>query len=445
MNLGHVFPPFREGDYYGATRYMPLPVAMHAAIAHLTGGYLVAGKILGASIGALLLAVTFGVVSQAGLPRIHAVGLAACIAVTDVAITSFTGLAADTVPLLLQLMALILIANRRNEIHVGIAGLFCALAVLAKVAAVWGGLTIVVWLLVHERKRLRTFLPTWLGGAALGLLAINLVSGGSLIDTMEPLLFSGTQLDPQHLFIGLLRTFYNLDGHALPLLILLPLALAFRPRDERSSIYWIGLVVALLVLVAMMTEPSSAENHLLDVIVLSVVSLGIAMGHRFTREGTDESRSEYRTAFSVVLVFALGFGWLMGPRLTVLNSIESVERGAPAGELDRVPLKEEVSSADWVLAENPYVPFARGQRPVVLDPFLFQRMSRVRPEWAQDLSARVRAREFTKLVMSHDLSDTFWYTNYHFGSEVLDAIRDSYRLAQVTDGYFIYEPKAGNG
>lgn len=445
MNLGHVFPPLREGDFYGATRYMPLPVAMHAAVAHLTGDYLVAGKILAASIGALLLAVTFGLISQAGLPRIHAFGLAACIAITDVAIASFTGLAADAVPLLLQLIALTLIANRRNEMHVGIAGLFCAFALLAKVAAIWGGLTIVVWLFLHERRLLRTFLPAWIGGAALGFLAIDLTSGGSLIDTMKPLLFSGTQLDPQHLFVGLLRIFYSLDGHAMPLLILLPLALAFKPRDERSSIYWIGLVVALLLLLAMMTERSSAENHVIDVIVLSVVTLGIAMGHVFTRDRAREKRSDLRTAFSVVLVFALGFGWLMGPRLTVLSSIESVERGTPVAGLDRVPLKGEVSSADWVLAENPYVPFARGQRPVVLDPFLFQRMSRVRPEWAHDLSERVRAREFTKLVMSNDLSDTFWYTNYHFGSEVLDAMRDSYQLAQVTDGYFIYEPRAGNG
>src|SRR5439155_16601091 len=46
LNQGDFYPPLYDGAHYGGTRYMPLPFALHAALARLTGDYLVSGKLL---------------------------------------------------------------------------------------------------------------------------------------------------------------------------------------------------------------------------------------------------------------------------------------------------------------------------------------------------------------------------------------------------------------
>jgi hypothetical protein len=440
MNTGDLFPPLQESGYYGATRYMPLPVAMHAAAALVTNDYLAGGKILGAGVGALLLLIVVVLCVRSGLPRALAVGLAGCIAVTDVAISSFAGLGADAVPVIFQLTALGLVVHRRSALHWVLAGIMCALAILAKIAALWAGVAIALWMLFREREALKFFLPAWLISTATFLLVLDLVSGGGFRDNMVPLLFSGLTLTPAKMFIGLERTVYSFEW-ASSLVVLLPLALAIRHRDRRTDLYFWGLAVALVMLVVLMIERSSAENHLIDVIVLGAVSLGTAFGTHL-KEGGADGRTDLRRGAAVVLLFALGYGWLFNMQPLMLQSIEPFRDEQQAAALETPPLKEEVSPFDIVLAENPMIPFARGQRPVVLDPFLFRRMSQVRPEWAEDLAGRIRNREFTKVVLNHDLADTDWYTRYHFGPVVLGAMRDAYRPAAEVDGYFIYVPTA---
>ena len=47
VNEGTLYPELDDGRFYGGTRFMPLPVLLHAAVAKLTGEYLVSGKLLG--------------------------------------------------------------------------------------------------------------------------------------------------------------------------------------------------------------------------------------------------------------------------------------------------------------------------------------------------------------------------------------------------------------
>ena len=46
-NHGTLYPELYDGSFYGGTRFMPLPVLLHAAAAKITGDYLVSGKLLG--------------------------------------------------------------------------------------------------------------------------------------------------------------------------------------------------------------------------------------------------------------------------------------------------------------------------------------------------------------------------------------------------------------
>src|SRR5262245_31852773 len=46
LNHGMLYPDIQSGERFGGVRYMPLQIFLHAGLAHLTGEYLFAGKLL---------------------------------------------------------------------------------------------------------------------------------------------------------------------------------------------------------------------------------------------------------------------------------------------------------------------------------------------------------------------------------------------------------------
>jgi hypothetical protein len=441
MNLGDWFPPLREGGFFGGSRYMPLPIALHASAALLTGEYLHSGKIIGYSIGALSLLTVFVLCVKTGVPRLLALGLVGCSAATIVALQSFTGLGADALPALFQIAALAVIAERRRDLNVSIAGVLCGLAFLAKLAALWGAVTIVVWLLWRERRLLKFFLPAWLGVGVAGFIVMNLVSGGSLFQSLRLLAFSGTDLSFGGLDLGLARSVDTIVDYATSMAVLLPFALAMWSARRTPSIFGLALLVQLAFLVVVMADPGAAENHGIDSVLLIPLALGTALWPSLEGAQVPETGALSRSGVATFLLVGLLFGFALNVRPAVADAVASLDT-EERSILDPVPLRGDVFAYDRILAENPLVPFSRRQRPVVLDPFLFRRMTLVSPGWGSALAERIRAQEFTKVVLSHDLADTPWYTRYQFGPAVLEALRSSYRLTVVRDGYYIYEPTA---
>jgi hypothetical protein len=439
MNVGEWFPPLRQDGYFGGSRYMPLPIALHASAALLTGEYLHSGKIVGYAIGALALVTVFILCIKSGVPHLLALGLVGCSVATTVALQSFTGLGADALPALFQIAALALIANRRRDVDASMAGVLCGLAFLAKLAGIWGGVTIVFWLLWRERRLLKFFLPAWLAVGVVGFAAMNLASDDALLDSLRLLAFSGTDLSLAGLDLGLARTVGTIVDHATSMAVLLPLALATWSLRRSPSIFGLGLLIHLAFLIVVMADPGAAENHGIDIVLLTPLVVGAAL---FSIRGEDSSPATgplSRSGVATFLLVALLFGFVLNVRPVVADAFASLG-GEHSTAFDPVVLRGDVFAYDSILAENPYVPFSRGQRPVVLDPFLFRRMTLVQPEWGKALAQRIREQEFTKVVLGHDLSDTFWYTRYQFGPDVLESIRSSYRLTVVRDGYYIYEP-----
>src|SRR5688500_13453413 len=75
-------PSLVEDGLYGGTRFMPLPVLVHAGLADLTGEYLTSGKILSyATMAALLLTVAV-ILRTAGCPLPLTAALLALVVVT---------------------------------------------------------------------------------------------------------------------------------------------------------------------------------------------------------------------------------------------------------------------------------------------------------------------------------------------------------------------------
>ena len=56
FDRGTLYPPLYDGQFYGGTRFMPIPIVLHGSLAKLTGEYLISGKLLGYAVMLALLA-----------------------------------------------------------------------------------------------------------------------------------------------------------------------------------------------------------------------------------------------------------------------------------------------------------------------------------------------------------------------------------------------------
>jgi hypothetical protein len=96
-----------------------------------------------------------------------------------------------------------------------------------------------------------------------------------------------------------------------------------------------------------------------------------------------------------------------------------------------------------VLSESPLIPLLVGQRPIVLDPFAFRVVAINNPEVVNDLTARLKRREFSCVVLEHDPASAAgygWYSNVNLGDSVRDTVVQFYKFDQTVGGERFYRP-----
>jgi len=94
-----------------------------------------------------------------------------------------------------------------------------------------------------------------------------------------------------------------------------------------------------------------------------------------------------------------------------------------------------------IVSESPLIPVFAGQRPVVLDPFAFRVVAMNRPDIGNDLTERLRRREFRCVVLEQDPAipgGHAWYSNVNLTESVRDAILESYRYDRTVAGERFY-------
>ena len=94
-----------------------------------------------------------------------------------------------------------------------------------------------------------------------------------------------------------------------------------------------------------------------------------------------------------------------------------------------------------IVSESPLIPVFAGQRPVVLDPFALRVVAMNRPDIGNDLTERLRRREFRCVLLEQDPAipgGHAWYSNVNLTESVRDAILDSYRYDRTVAGQRFY-------
>ncbi len=439
---GTIYRPLFENGVFGGTWYMPLQFVLQAGASAVTGEYIVSGKLLAYATAIALLAVTYVLLRRVGCSRLMAAALVSTVLLTPAGLFAATAIRGDSLPLLLQLAAVGLVANSTSRRAILVAGALCALAIMAKLAAVWAPVAIVIWLFVRERRRLVDFVGVFAGSLVALLAVFELASDGRMSDTL--LAVGGAGNSGSSPVASVSRIFDLLVRDAGPIWLLLPFALmaiALAAGERRLSLYQLALLAQLPLLVIVFSDPGSDFNHLVDLTVVTV----LVVGELWVRSG---EHGRELTALGAAIAIALLLGAADAYRQSLKSEVADAAKtlaGRQADAYPTNPLKGYVKKSDRILSEDPMVPLLLGQRPLLLDAVSLRRVGLDHPEWIESLRSRIAAKKFNEVVLVHPIEDSSWYGERNFGPVIRDEIRRDYRLvAKVSNrplDYWVYAPR----
>lgn len=419
---GLFYPPLYDGDSFGGTRYMPAQIATYAAAAKVTGELVLSAKLVVYVLAVLLFGLLFITLRQLGCPKLVALGLSAVVLASNVGLLTSTAVAGDTLPVLLQLGALLAVSRKRGSWSMAGAGVMCALALLAKFTALWAPAAILIWLLARDRSRVAVFLASFAATLAAGIATAEVVSHGRFSQNLLALSvssFRGFQ-GAGHKFITLLEL------NAIPVVVMLPfvlVSLLLTVVERRITLYHLSVLFAIGILFVVFGDPGTDRNQLLDMSVLSVVVVGDLWGRTEITGGGDLT---VQVLILAATFCAIGLGLFTDVKPQVLDAVHRTNEdayavNAPAGVF---------GPRDRILSQDPYVYVALGERPEVLDPYALLRLFKKHPRWQQDLIARLDGHKYDKVVLHTSLGDSGWWENIDFGAPVIKAIEKNYILSQ---------------
>jgi ABC-type amino acid transport system permease subunit len=435
-NEGTLYPPLYDGESFGGTRFMPVPILLQAGAAQVTGEYVVSAKILSALM-TIALASFVLVLLRRRTPLPVALVLTSTLLVTGTGLVAALSIRNDALPLMLQLLAVTVVASSVKRETAVVAGLLCALAFLCKLSAIWAPLAIVVWLARRSPRRLAEYVGALAIGLVVGLLAAELVSDGRFGDNLLGL--ATTSSERYGSISDQLARLRLVGREGFGPLVVLPVVAAIGTviavRRHVLTLYHVAFLAATLVTAAVLVDPGAFVNHLLDVHVLSLLVIGELIG----RPARARTAPLSWAALALAVVVAASAA-------TFFQDVRRADSRPLVGRADsdeRVPrLATAIEAGDRVLSEDPFVPASRGMHPVILDPYMLLSLVGDHPDWQRDVIRRIDRREFDKVVLFYLPDEArLWYERVHLGTPVVRAIERNYRPAEFVDGYWVYVPR----
>jgi hypothetical protein len=439
-----IYPPLFDGHHLWGTRYMPIPLLLHAGLSFLTGEFLTSGKLLSYLAMAAIVVLVYVALRRERVPRGWSLSLASVVLLTQSGFVVGTAIVADGVPVALQLAA-VLVATSRVRSRVPLAAALCALALFSKQSAVWAPVAICAWLWIQqERPSVWRFAVSYVSGVAVLFGTFMLVTHGRFLSVLA-LTFAGESAVGSAVGrpVTLLHWF---PVRAAPIAILLPfaaVAVARGLRSRRPTAWHLSLIVATGILLVVWTDAGTEYNHLIDVVVL----ISLVAGGMWAKDAATPGRLRPDRAVTAVLVVAVAWAMLFSNDQLMAKAVRDALGSTSAVRSDRwsvQPLRSTIPAGSTLLAEDPTIPLMLGREPVVEDAFMVPRIGRSHPEYVRWLVRQIGAKSFDHIVLEKrmDRAPSWWYGSLQFGPDVIHAVAAYYRFEARVGAYVVYVPRA---
>lgn len=434
---GVFYRPLWNGVEYGGTRYFPMlfvatAVLMRAGLPIVTAGVTV--NMLGL---AAMAVGTFVLLRRLEAPQLLAtLGAALATAPYFVHQTAFA-VRCEPIAIAFAIFGLAVLApidgrpdSVKREL---VAAVLFICAFITKITCVYAPAAATVALLLSGRWRaaIRVVAMTSVG-AGMVVALINVVSSGRAIESFRACALAGSSLSSLVSPFTVLRPLELIaNSHLLTTVFLLAaiaLVLAWRARMFLPLLYVLGAAVITSVIFA--SPGTILTGHILDAYVAAIVLVTAT-----TATQTGRLRAAGEAALIVLSV------WAAMQNVVVVGKLMKQNVVGKSRDAHRELLLALKDCGESMLSESPLIPLYAGERPVVLDPFAFRVVAMTHPEVANDLTARVRRREFTCVVLEQDPSvprGRAWFSNVNLTDSVRDAILDSYKYDRTVAGERFY-------
>ncbi|HVS51227.1 MAG TPA: hypothetical protein VHD62_02635 [Opitutaceae bacterium] len=436
---------------YGGTRYMPLFFLLHGGLIHAGMDAVAAGLALTIGSLMLLMAGTFALMRRLGA------SVTVALPATGVLLASIT----------LQLLAIAvkgdLLAAALNvgglALAVGaggssrgwrVAGALLAAAMLTKFTAIFALVALAIWLARRgEWSRLRKLIVGTLAVVGAGLALTWWLSAGRIAENFAICATGGLSIGYAAKFPWWFVCVLAQDPFLVAIFLAAAVAAFLRGRRTGFDLLQIYFVVTTVGTILLFASPGTDSNHLVDLLVASVVLLAVGIS------AGQVGRTTVRGGAGLLAV-AVAAMWLPGVP-SVRHFLEARGRPTQAG-IDEIQRRLPPGAADRLLAENPMVPVALGRRPEVLDAFSLRLIAARDPRTADEFLRRILNGRYSAVVLvdwSGVPSDDRWreierhasfgaahfYGEMNFPPGFLEALRDHYRLSFVFGVLVVFEPK----
>lgn len=449
---GDFYRPIHSELGFGGTRYVPAFFALLAGLMKLgltpptAGAMLTFSSLLALGFGARQLMRLLGASNRLAI-------ICVCLVPASIAL-QLLGLATkgDLMASALSVWGAIAVLRWKASPHIGYATLaitaFTA-ALLTKFTAGFACAAVVMWAL-RERRFVPAIILTLgvslLTGGILG--ALNAASDGRMLEVFAACATGGLDL------AYAMRTpwwFLRVAGQDpfFLVLFLAGVAAALR-RGRRGGLDWllVYFITTSLGTAALFVTPGADSNHLIDLLIASVVMLAVEL----SQGGSPRTTSKIAFAFTV----AIAATWIPGvPSVShllarsgrpTLDGIAAMANGSPA--LLHGP----------ILAENPLLPILFNQRATMLDPFNLRLVAVDSAELSTTFRGNLITRHYAAVVLTNWSGASLdnmpaqlaahssagfdqFYGEVHFPAGFLETLHTHYQITQVVHPFVVFEPK----
>jgi hypothetical protein len=235
-------------------------------------------------------------------------------------------------------------------------------------------------------------------------------------------------------------------------LLIFSFALLLICKDEspvRESFPKIYFFISLGMTLFIFTSPGTDYNHLLDLIVASILVLGTQFQNKLYPQ-------KIWNGLFGLLSIGLVFTWLPGT-ISIQKFMEA-HGGKPTRHVVEQLIQKIDAGSTRVLSENPLIPILMNQRPIVLDAFALRRLSLTHPEVLSDFNDKLKSHYFNAIILMDFSGDPEpkifnaleshtspgverFYGGVHFPADFLGLLKENYLLGEVMKPFVLFFPK----
>ncbi|HEY1921720.1 MAG TPA: glycosyltransferase family 39 protein [Tepidisphaeraceae bacterium] len=429
---GVLYRPIISELGYGGTRYAPLFPLIIAAFMRLGIDPVVSGFIAGLIAAAIAITGLFALMKRLGTPTAIAAALAISVLAATCTRTIILGIKGDLLPAGLALWGLVFVVwsdeKRHSTLGLIVAGICFALALAVKVTSIFGIAAATIWLLFRRKYHEAAILAlTWVLGVAVAVLVTQWASDGRAKAIF--LICAGGGGNIGRMLQGpnlLLHDVAHQDRTLLAFWIISIFIIA-------ATRQWTSLSAILLLVVTAGTiliygSPGTHLNHLVDMNIAAILVIGTLSA---------KSRALHSPVLAVTLLFVILAA------VACLRQIGEIRRHDERGQINSALADTRTSIKDGpILSQDPLLPLIDGERPYMLDPFIFRAIRSRKPEIADQFWQDLDGRHFKAVVLHAPPSDPAFSSNEgDFGPGFIDRLQRSYAPSSVHGSFYIFMPK----